>query len=274
MFNKLLSFLLIVGLTMCFCDVILAQGKRKNSIGIAFGGSNFHILDKHATELIYSGTGIAPSIIFSHLGQKNNHIVEGKFYFNNLHTTSDNFKLLINTGHLRYTFLRILLTKNLFSNPFYLSAGASACSFYSKYDYRFYLQSIWANSIESWYGSQSADVVINISYFPCENHYLEISLFMPILSNVSRPAYSASGDYDYKKNDWEIKPFGNNQLISENFVFNTKIGYTYDLKNRLSFKAEHEFFYARNQYPDRLKLFMNNFRMVIIYNFKISKQEL
>jgi len=38
---------------------------------------------------------------------------------------------------------------------------------------------------------------------------------MPVISNVSRPAYSSRGDYNYDKSDWDVKVFGKTSVFPE-----------------------------------------------------------
>jgi hypothetical protein len=267
MFQKVLSFLVVSVLTF-FCGAVPAQNEKKDLLGMSFGGSNFHILDRLAAELIFRGTGIAPSIVYNHTSGRNSHTVEGVFYYNNLFSTSDIYKTILFAGQFRYAFLRTVLSGRLFNNQFDLRPGASISSIFSHYEYNFDMQTIWANAIKSWYGCHSADFAMQVGYALGERNGFEMTCFVPLVSNISRPAYSSSGDYDYEKNDRVIKPFGNTEFMTENSVFNSHIGYTYNAKGGLSLKTEYEFYFARCKKPGLIKLYMNNVRAGIMYNFK------
>lgn len=247
-------------------DPLAAQDGIKNSLGVSFGGSNFHVLDEHANQMIFRGTGIAPSLGFYHLNHKNIHIVAGKFYYNNLSSSSDNFRTIILAGNFRYCYLRMLLKSNLPGSQISLSAGVSFNSFFIKSHYEFYRPALWATAIKSWYGSHSGDIAIRLNYLSRVNNRFEVLFFMPVISNVSRPAFSPSGDYNYETNDWDAKAFGKIMTVSENLAFNTYFSFNHNFSSRVGLKAEYEFYYTRCRKPDLLKFYMNNLRIGILYS--------
>jgi hypothetical protein len=247
--------------------IVTAQDSLKNALGISFGGCNFHILDVHASELIYKGTGIAPSIEYDRQNRKNFHILKGSFYYDNLSSSSDNYKSIKIAGQMRYGYFRSLIVRNFSDHQFNFSAGMSLSAMFMKSDYKFYLHTDWARVIKSWYGSYSADFACQFNYKWHERNKINILFFMPVISNVSRPKYSSSGDFNYEKNDWQVKAFGNTMMIPENFVVSTHFSYERYLSVKFSMKAEYEFYYTKCENPDLIKFYMNNVRIGISYKF-------
>ena len=240
---------------------VSAQDNISNSAGIGFGISNFHILDEHANLLIFRGKGIAPSIHYNRMSPKNTHIIRGVFYYDNLSTTADNFNTEIIGGQIRYAYLRSVFTGNDM-----FSAGLSFASIFLKSDYYFYSQVYWLKAIESWYWSHSIDLVISLKKEWNKNTF-RLRVFMPVVSNVSRPAYSSSGDYNYEKNDWVVKPTGRTLFLTKNIGFNSHLGYSRNLSDKFSMNAEYEFYFYQNRTNELIKLYTNNFRLGLSYNF-------
>jgi hypothetical protein len=253
----LLQFLLLSNLSY-------SQGKN-DLIGLSFGASNFHLIDEHTSPLIFRGTGIAPSVNWQHSGVRNSHYAEGSFYYDNLSSSSDNFSTENFRGRFRYSFLH----KTSDSLPVYkhldFSFGGSVTSFYSKSDYYFDMQTIWARSIASWYWSHSLDLAVQLNYFFSERNYLGLQIFSPLISNVSRPPYSPSGNYDYERNEWIIKPFGRTVLFPQNFSVNTTMVYQLPVSSKLSIRFIWEFYYMKYTDPDDIGMYMNNFMAGIYY---------
>jgi hypothetical protein len=171
-------------------------------------------------------------------------------------------------GQVEYSYLRSLFSRDFSENHFDVSAGVSFSSTFLNSEYLYYRMTSWATVIKSWYGSYSAGLAAKFAYSWREGNNLRLLFNMPIVSNVSRPKYSASGDYDYEKNDWQIKAFGNTRTIPENLVFNTLVSYENRLSDRLIMKTEYEFYFAKCDHPDMVKFYMNNLRIGILYLFK------
>lgn len=249
-----------------FNNLLSAQESPENILGIYFGLNNMHIYDEHAEFLNYRGTGITPALTFDHNSGKNSHNIEGTFYYNNLTSSNDGYKTRILSGQIRYTFSRTLVNTTFFEKPFDLSAGLSFSSYFMKSDYQFYNRTFWQKSIESWYGTHSLEAALNLRYTPGEKNSFIVSFFLPIISNVSRPAYSASGDYNYEKNDWDVKLFGKTMVIPENMAINAHVSYLRRLSGKICLNAGYEFYYAKCRQPDPLRMYMNNLRLGILYN--------
>jgi hypothetical protein len=241
--------------------------KKNDLIGLSFGASNFHITDEHTSPLIFRGTGIAPSISWQHTGARNSHYAEGSIFYDNLSSSSDNFSTENFRGRFRYSFLHNTSDSLSVNKRLEFSFGGSVTSFYCKSDYFFDLRTNRARAIESWYLSHSIDIALQLNYFFSDRNYLGLQIFSPLISNVSRPPYSPSGDYDYDKNDWIIKPFGKTVLFPQNFSVNTNMVYQLPVSAKLSIRVNWEFYYMKYTDPDDIGMYMNNFRVGIFYLF-------
>lgn len=267
--KSLISCLVLLLLFLLMGNPSFAQ-KKSDLIGLSFGASNFHITDEHTSPLIFRGTGIAPSISWQHIGVRNSRYAEGSFFYNNLFSSSDNFSTENFRGRFRYSFLHKTSDSLSVNRRLEFSFGGSVTSFYCKSDYFFELQTIRARAIESWYLSQSIDIALQLNYFFSDRNYLGLQIFSPLISSISRPTYSSSGNYDYDENDWIIKPFGKTVLFPRNLSVNTNIIYQVPVSPKLSIRFNWEFYYMKYTDPDDIGMYMNNFRLGIFY--LISKQ--
>jgi len=238
-----------------------AQDSIPNKISLGFGASNFHILDEHATFLIFRGTGIAPSVAYSHTGSKVMHQIRGAFYYNNLKASVDNFKTELIGGQFRYACLISAGNGNDL-----LSVGLSLSSVFFKTDYYFNSQVYWLKAIESWNWCHSVDIALQLNKEWGKNR-IGFMVFVPLVSNISRPKYSSSGDYNYEKNDWDVKTFGRTVFVSKNPCVNVHLNYSRNLSRRVILDAGYEFYYSYNENPELIRFYMNNFRLGISYSF-------
>jgi|SRR5512133_1653213 hypothetical protein len=256
------NFLVVTFLIGACCTYTLsAQNDDRNSITLSFGGSNLHILDEHANYLIFSGTGIAPALNFYHTTPQGFHQVNGTFYKNKLTASADNFQTELFGGQFRYSYFR-----NITTSPIGFSLGLTLSSVYFKTNYSFSNRVSWLRAIESWYWSHSAGVAFQLRREYNRNEFT-LNAFIPVISNVSRPAYSSSGDYNYESNDWDVKTFGETFFMTGNPGINTQLLYARRLSVRLKLSAEYEFFYSQNKDPELIRLYMNNFRVGLSYCF-------
>lgn len=260
---------LIPGLLLFLQFLLLSNSsysqEKNDLIGLSFGASNFHITDEHTSPLIFRGTGIAPSVNWQHIGVRNSHYAEGSFFYDNLSSSSDNFSTENFRGRFRYSFLHKTADSLSVNKRLEFSFGGSVTSFYCKSDYFFDMRTIRARSIASWYLSQSIDMALKLNYFFSERNYLGLQIFSPLISNVSRPPYSPSGNYDYVTNEWIIKPFGRTVLFPQNFSVNTNMVYQLPVSAKLSIRLNWEFYYMKYTDPDDIGMYMNNFRLGIFY---------
>jgi hypothetical protein len=240
---------------------------NSNSLSLGFGASNFHLLDKHATFLIFRGTGISPSIGYTHNSIRSEHSVNGEFYYDNLKSSSDNYKTEIYGGQFRYSYLRKLRHENSLG-----STGISVTSYYNKANYKFDMQNILAHAIESWYWCHSIDLAIKLEKDLGKNK-VEMKLFIPLVSNVSRPEYSSSGNYDYEKNDWVTRPFGKTVFLTKSPGIDTRLKYSHGISDKIRLNAEYEFRYAQYKSPELIRFYMNNVRLGLSFSFNNYQDE-
>ena len=270
--NSVLTVLLFVFIIAC-TTAVTAQDEGESSLGLSLGATGFHLLDEHAAYLIFRGTGITPSVLYSFTDGRDKHYADIMFTYSNLRTVSEVYKTPFLAGRLRYSCLRQVAEGNLFNHSLDLSAGLSVSSFFSKASYKFQMPGLWANGIKTWYGSHSADVSIQAGYNTGENSRVELLCYLPVISNVSRPAYSSSGDYNYEKNDWQIRPFGNTMFLTGNFGFNALLSWVHNPRNKMAFTISYEFNYNHCTKPDRVTLFSNSLRACIMFNLKSGAKE-
>ncbi len=243
-----------------------AQNTDRNTIGMTVGITDRHLLDEHASALIYSGMGFVPSLQYSHNSEVGRHVLEATFFYNQLNSAQDNFIATNYSGRLRYSYSHLLnfITSN---SKFKLFCGGSVCTFFNKtnYDYRFYAIS-WARAISSWYWRHSLDLTTRLEYSHSPKNIFSIDLNIPILSNVSRPQYSPSADYNYITNTWDVKIFGKTVLFPDNLAFDLNFNYQRLIYNNLKFKLNYELEYARYNSPKLMKMYMSNLSVGFCYN--------
>lgn len=239
--------------------------KKNDLTGLSFGAGNFHITDEHSSPLIFRGTGIAPSITWQHTGVINSHYAEGSFFYDNLSSSSDNFSTQNFRGRFRYAFLHRTTDSLSVKRRFEFYYGISVTSFYCKSDYYFDMRTFMARSIASWYWSHSLDLAFQLNWFFSDRNYLGLQVYSPLISNVSRPPFSSSGDYDYDENEWIIKPVGRTVLFPRNLSVNTNMFYQVPVSPKLNIRFNWEFYYMKYPDPDDIAMYMNNFRLGIFY---------
>jgi hypothetical protein len=256
-------FCLLFSVTIFFCNSIQAQ--VSDLIGLNFGVSNFHIVDDHSSPLIFKGTGIAPSIQYIHKGFRIDHFVDGSFYYDNLSTSASNFYTENFRGRFRYSLFYKPSFNQTAAKRFEFSVGGSVTSFYCKSDYYFDLHSSQARSISSWYWSHSLDFTTMFKYNLSDRDFIHFRVYIPLLSNVSRPEYSSSGGYDYEKNEWNVETFGKTEFFPANFTMNAHLEYQYQIFAHFRIQCGYEFYFATYNKPDQISMYMNNFRLGMFY---------
>jgi len=90
--------------------------------------------------------------------------------------------------------------------------------------------------------------------------FLSIQLAIPLVSNVSRPQYSSSGDYNYDENDWKIHVFGKTEFIPRNISLDVVIMYQRPFIAGLNLLASYEFYAASYDSPGTVAMYMNSLR--------------
>ena len=256
-------FGILFSITAFLCNSIQAQ--QSDLIGLSFGASNFHIVDEHTSPLIFKGTGIAPSIQYIHKGSRIDHMVDGSFYYDNLSTSASNFYTENFRGRFRYSLFYKPSFNEKAAKRFEFSVGVSVTSFYCKSDYYFDLHSSRARSISSWYWSHSLDFTTMFNFNLSDRDFINFRVYIPVLSNISRPEYSSSGGYDYEKNEWIVETFGTTEFFPANFNVNAHIDYQHQISTHIRFQFGYEFYFATYNKPDQIGMYMNNFRLGMFY---------
>jgi hypothetical protein len=241
----------------------------QNYVGGGFGGSDFHILDEHASQLIFGSIGIASGIQFIHKGEMGLHNVEITYYNNYLSSPSSNFNTESWRAGIRYTYMLLAANPELLGKTCCLYFGGSAGTFFSRQDYYYYYKPAEANAVAdvSWIWSHSVDISAEFDYNIAEREYVSGQIEMPLLSNISRPEYSSSGDYNYSENTWKIKMFGTTELFPNNFSLDFHLNYQRPLYWNFNIQISYEFYYSFYNKPSDIRMYMNNFCGGLFYCF-------
>jgi hypothetical protein len=255
-----ISFLLIIPF---FCLY------PQNYIGGGFGGSDFHVIDLHASPLIFRSFGIAPIVEFIHKGNKGIHNIEFSYYNNYLSSSSSNFNTESWRGRIRYSYVLLAASPEIIGKSFNIYLGGSIGTFFSRGDYYFFYKPENANAISdvSWIWSHSADLAAIVEYNIAERDFISAQIYMPLVSNVSRPEYSASGDYNYSQNTWKIKMFGKTEFFPNNFSLDLRLNYKRPLIWNFNVQLSYELYYSFYNKPSDIKMYMNNIRGGLFYCF-------
>ena len=244
-----------------------AQQSNRNQVGLSIGGSDYHILDHHASPLIYSSFGFAANVAYAHDSEESSHSFDGSFDFNDLTTTSDNFHTRNWRVSARYSHVRSISTFSLFRHDFILSLGGSLASFFSKADYYYRLGSLDARTITSWYWSHSVDLAALIRYNIAPREFFRGRVSFPIISNVARPPFSSSGNYNYFENDWKINAFGDTRFFPQNMFINVSMAYQRPLFGDFNLQISYEFVTSSYDRPAEMKMYANSFCAGLFFSF-------
>lgn len=262
------SFGHITLLTVICSFYLYPQQNERNYLGGSFGGSDFHIRDDQASPLIFSSIGIAPTLQFIYNGEESRQYGEVSYYDHYLATSADNFHTVNRRGRARYSYLCAAAEFAILNHDVHLFVGGSVNSFLCHSDYYYlYIPPTLGRTLESWYWSTSGDVALQLEYTSGEREWISFQLYLPLVSNVSRPAYSASGDYNYIENDWKFKAFGKTKVFPINFSVNALWIYQRPLFGSLNLQLSYELFFSSYPIPRDVSMYMNNLRAGIFYCF-------
>jgi hypothetical protein len=256
------AYLLIASIS----DKAYAQNSNRNSLDINFGISNFHIVDDLATELVFRGNGIAASLRFTQVRNMSLHGGEASYFHSMLTTQAENFSTENFKGRFHYGYYFKTIAGPVFNKQVELYLGGSFTSLFCSSDYYFDKASIQARATASWYWSHSLDVGALLDFHLSERNLVRFQVYMPFISNVSRPVYSSMGDFDIEKNDYVIKPFGKTSFFSDNLSVTNHLLYRYCFE-KFYMQAGWEFCYIKYKDPSVIKMYMNNFRLGAGFNF-------
>lgn len=255
-------------ITMLCASPLLSQQNEQNYLGAGFGGSDFHIRDDHASPLIFSSIGIAPTVQFIHKGEESRQYAEASYYDDYLTTTADNFHTANHRGRARYGYLQAISDIAVWNHDVRLFLGGSVNSFLCHSDYYYlYFPPTTGRTIKSWYWSSSLDLSFQAEYSSSQREFLSVQFFMPVISNVSRPQYSPSGDYNYVENDWKFKMFGKTKLFFKNFALNALFVYHKPIIGSFNLQLSYELYYSTYNEPAQISMYMNNLRAGLFFCF-------
>jgi len=246
-----------------------AQQASWDYIGGGFGASDFHVSDAHASPMIFSAWGIAPTLQFIHAGERIRHYAEASFYSARLSTGLDNFRTDDWRGRGRYAFLLSVADFGEQDRPFRLFLGGSLNSFVSRSHYYYFITPLngYGSSIDTWYWSHSLDVALHLEYGFAEREFLFLQLYVPLLSNVSRPQYSPGGDYSYTENVWKMNVFGRTEVFPKNVSCDLLLSFQVPLAWKFNIQFSYEFYFASYDLPRDVRMYMNNARAGLFFCF-------
>jgi hypothetical protein len=238
-------------------------------LGAGFGGTDFHISDLHSSPLIFGSIGIAPAVQFIQKGEKGIHNFELSYYNNYLPSSNSNFNTDSWRGRIQYSYVHLVSTSEIMNRTFNIYVGGSACTFFSKDVYYYYYKPVDANAIAnvSWIWSHSIDLSAEADYNISEREFISAQIDMPLISNISRPEYSPSQDYNYTENAYKIKMFGTTEIFPNYFAMNLRLDYQRPLFWNFNMQVSYEFYYSFYNKPSEIKMYMNNFRGGLFYCF-------
>jgi len=241
----------------------------QNFAGAGFGGSDFHILDEHASALIFSSIGVAPTVQFIHIGEQGISNLELSYYNNYLSTSQSNFNTESWRARIQYSYLIEVASPEIIGKAVNLYIGGSVGTFFSRGDYYYYYKPDNGNAFAdvSWIWSHSINLSAGAYYNLSKREFISAQVDIPLLSNVSRPEYSASGDYNYSQNTWKIKMFGTTEFFPKNFSLYFRLNYQHPLIGNFNMLLGYDFYYSFYNKPSDIRMYMNNFRGGLFYCF-------
>lgn len=269
MLTSLRRFVLTCGAYLIAAFPLAAQETTWDYIGGCFGGSDFHVRDDHASPMIYSAWGIAPALQYLHAGGGNRQYAEASFFSAVLSSGPPNFRTDNWRGRARYAYLGSVADFGSHDGPFRFFLGGSITSYLSRSNYYYFIKPLngYSSTIDSWYWSHSLDAALQVEYGLAEREFLTVQCFVPIVSNVSRPRYSPSGDYSYTENVWKMRMFGRTEFFPENISCDILVAFQVPVVWRFNCQVGYEFFFTSYDIPRDVKMYMNNARAGVVYCF-------
>ena len=230
---------------------------NKNNIGIGFGLTDFHIRDEIASPLIYRGLGYSVSLMYSRVGDNDEHNVELTAYYTRLRPMYAEYHAENFRAGIRYDYLRQVLKTGKLNNVFRIDAGGGLYTFFniSAYREQYYPDEIMENLDVAWYLTYSVELSALFQYEIKRSNSFEFQIHFPFVSSISRPAYSYVPGPE-GNNDFEL--FGRISPFWENFIVQFKLAYRHKLSDRLSVFIRYDFQYSSYDQPRDVKMYMNN----------------
>ncbi|HTY58330.1 MAG TPA: hypothetical protein VMF59_05910 [Bacteroidota bacterium] len=260
---------MLIILSALFRLPLPAQQPSWDYAGGGFGASDFHVRDDHASPLVFRAWGIAPVVQFIHAGEGNRHYFEAAYSPALLSSAPANFRTDNWRGRIRYAYLVQAWDLGSAERPLRMFLGGSATSFLQRANYYYFIPPLngYGTSIDSWYWSSSLDAAVNAEYDLAEREFVSVQCFVPLLSNVSRPRYSPSGDYSYTENTFKMKMFGRTQFFPKNISADILLSFQAPVFWRFNAGVSYEFYFASYDLPREVKMYMNNARGGVFFCF-------
>lgn len=267
--GPVMRFLMLLAASACWVSPSSAQQPAWDYVGGGFGGSDLRVRDDHASPLFFGAWGIAPALQFLHAGEGNRQYVEASYSSAVLSADPEYFRTENWRGRFRYAYVAGAADIRIADRPLLLFLGGSVTSFLSRSDYYYYIRPLsgYSTSIDSWYWSSSVDVAIRVEYCVAEREFVSLQCFVPLVSNVSRPQYSPSGDYSYTENTFKMRMFGRTVVFPKNLSCDILLDFQIPLFWRFNAGAGWEFTYASYDLPREMRMYMNTARGDIFFCF-------
>ena len=262
-------FVILLVASACWFSLSSAQQGSWDYVGGGFGGSDFHVRDDHASPLFFGGWGIAPALQFLHAGEGNRQYFEASYSSAVLSADPEYFRAENWRGRARYACLVASGEFTLSGRPLLLFLGGSVTSFLSRSDYYYYIRPLsgYSTSIDSWYWSSSLDAGFRAEYALGEREFLSLQCFFPLVSNVSRPQYSPSGDYSYTENTFKMRMLGRTVVFPKNLSCDILLEFQIPVFWRFNAGLTCEFYYTSFDLPREMRMYMNTARGDIFFCF-------
>jgi len=229
----------------------------KNSIGVSLGLSDFHVRDEMASPLTYRGTGITGCLEYKRKGEKSIHTAGLSGYYDILTTNFAKYDAENYRVGFRYNYLHRISELSIFKNNFKIYVGGGVYSFLNYSHYKEYISKIELINVP-WYWSHSAEFSFLFDYFISHSNHVTLQFYLPIISNVSRPAYSSFGRELNRVG--VVKLFGVMAPFWKNPNVQINVGFNYRINTWLKIFAQYNFQYASYSEPRKVAMYMNNLR--------------
>jgi len=259
----------LVPLACGLVSALQAQEGTWDYAGGGFGGTDFHVRDDHASPLFFGAFGIAPVVQFLHAGEGNRQFFEASYSPAVLAADPEYFRADNWKGRIRYAYMASVGEFSMGDRPLLLFLGGAVNSFLSRSDYYYFIRPLngYSSAIDSWYWSSSVDVALRAEYGLGEREFVSLQCFFPLVSNVSRPQYSASGDYSYTENAFKLKMFGRTVVFPKNFSCDLLLEFQLPVFWRFNAGVSWEFYYTSYDLPRELRLYLNTARGGVFFCF-------
>jgi hypothetical protein len=244
-----------------------AQETSQNFLHLGLAASDFHLRDDHASPLIFSKLGVGPLLQYTYEGKDNRHSFTGFYSSAQLTTSNQNFFTENWRGRISYSYLHSVNRFELLDHSCDVYCGASVTSFFCKSDYFYSLTGQFSGrAISSWYWSHSVDLISQMEFTLGRGELFLASLDVAVVSNVARPGYSPSADYNLTENEWKIKAFGETRVFPHNFSIEFLLVYRRPIISSLCLQLAYEFSSSTYDRPVEIQTYMNSIHTSLVFS--------